>query len=521
MEVWESYVLEVIAVVRQNLFLACILSLLFSTPGAAQQPLPLLEGTVTDEAGLSIQGVLIQGLQEGGLYTVGSTTSSGRFNLRPRVRGRVMVRVAAMGYEPQHRYWTDANIREAFILKPKAVAPLQVQITDAAGKPWPQARVVLQFPPPEPQVSSEASALWASFARAASAENPLLPSITATTDSEGLARFGDVNTGTVRLDILADPDVGWFTRTAIVEEAGANLKITAGRAAAIRGQISNIPDGIQPAGMVILQAADQANLESYIMTISPHGEFRTLEDQDPPPPPPAAGESANPAPSIGRAATYSTGYLPEGAYTASVHLEGLPALRHEITLKPGINNVEVPVPEFGELLIGVAGDLDPETSRIIIHDGRDTRTAAFRRTATGIEARLRHARPGEKRVFFWNPDAGWAEGSATIQASEAASLQLRLQKGSTLAGRLLLPEGADPEAPEFQLPLLITAHADNLRVLHARVEPDGQFRFTNLPPGKWRLGATSGKNGLSYSTEVTLSGDQSVAVNLEPGPMGR
>jgi len=208
-----------------------------------------------------------------------------------------------------------------------------------------------------------------------------------------------------------------------------------------------------------------------------------------------------------------SGQVEAGEYTCSVYISRMPPIQQVVNLRAGANDIEIAAPPCGKLIVAPADGEFPADSRITVRSGDWSRSVG-RTEATSAKTWPRvdmgYVEPGRVSVFWYSPSAGWDKAEAVIEDGGTTVLELQARPGGSISGMW-------PDEPlEKELEYGVHAYSADYGSISARVEISGEFRFTNLPPGKWTVSVSLGKGGPSYQCDAEVEAGQHQTIVLRP-----
>jgi hypothetical protein len=124
--------------------------------------------------------------------------------------------------------------------------------------------------------------------------------------------------------------------------------------------------------------------------------------------------------------------------------------------------------------------------------------------------------PGALEVEVQTDDGRTGTGSVTLTPGEAGQIEIALQPGITLSGRMV--DAADAPVPNVFLSLDGALPFTNEPT---RTGADGRFQFKNLPPGKHHLEAFAPHQGvLNRDFELSAGANLELGDLAFPAPRG-
>ena len=135
-----------------------------------------------------------------------------------------------------------------------------------------------------------------------------------------------------------------------------------------------------------------------------------------------------------------------------------------------------------------------------------------RRLDDGGEARIHDiALPASVTIEL----PGWVR--TTVLAEDTGPLEVRLERGASLRGRVAAPSGAPLGAARVTVRPLDTLSDERAASWQVETGPDGEFRFDTLPPGPvWFQVSLAGHAPLEARADASAVGGVELTLTLEP-----
>jgi len=343
--------------------------------------------------------------------------------------------------------------------------------------------------------------------------------ITGRTNPLGELRLKDVPVTMLRASV-GWAETGWITRTPF--HAGdydsKEVVLRLGRPASVTGRVTGLPPDAELPDSVSLQTAE-GGPANITLRVSSDGTFATENVKSPHPP-----MVWSPGP-VQIAVPGWSGQVEAGDYACSVSIPNMPPIRKPLALRPGANDIEIAAPPCGKLIVAAADGEFPADARITVRSGdwsRSVGRAGAAAPETWQRVDMGYVEPGRVSVFWYSPSAGWDKAEAVIEDGGTTVLELRARPGGSISGMW-------PDEPlESDLEHGVHAYSEQYGSIDTTVPVSGEFRFTNLPPGKWKLSVVLGKGGPSYQCDAEVeAGQHSMVVlrrtggGLPPTPLRR
>lgn len=206
--------------------------------------------------------------------------------------------------------------------------------------------------------------------------------------------------------------------------------------------------------------------------------------------------------------------LKPGPYEISVSISHLPPISREITLVPGHNYIEIAVPPLGKLHVISAGGGFGSDSTYTVRGQKWSRSLGGARGAGPVKdsVDMGYLEPGTYTLRFYSPSTGWDLKQVEIAANHTAFEELQFRPGGSISGRW----PGEPLQETFQNG--VQAENENFGFISTSVPPSGEFQFTNVPPGDWKVTVTLDKSGPAFEGTANVAVGQASRVQLKPVP---
>jgi hypothetical protein len=434
-----------------------------------------LQGRLIDPKGNPVAGANVQatpssGLSPGDFPPDGQasgreavTDADGAFSLSGFRDGELLtLRFARRGFSTRTLTRIETPLAEPLTVELTPAARIAGTVLDEAGNPITGAKLLL--------AEDRQQGAGAARGRLVAA---------AETGSEGRFELEDLAPGRFRLSALA-PGFLPETRAGLTLTAGSaidGIEIVVLRGATLEGRVLT-PDGSPAAGarVIVLDQPAEAGLGLA-------GRPETLADSE---------------------GHYQLGGLSKGDRKVHAGLPEFQPARRQIQVQEGVNQLDLRLGKGFEVSGRVSGPEGPVAGAALRLLPLDT-TEAPSSAASGPDGAFRFKAVAAGRYRVQTEKPGYASDADEIQiaGTSVTGLDIRLKRGSAIAGRIL---GLDfQDLSEVQI---VATSSDDRPGQAGQIAYEGHYRIEGLGPGEWKVIATLPSQGRQAGGQISLDDSQ-------------